>query len=289
MYSIQLKGKHYQIGVDRGRLFQKENLSFPLHLDEFQRKYGEASEKKLREYFPEVCEEIRGVTDILKVDYLAFTSWLLCMGCCLYNLEQNIPVEVRGCTAFAYERGNRIIYGRNNDLPPYLHRSSKSELYQIEFESPCALQEGGVGTSSCVCSRFCMTTSSFLNGEEGLNEHGLAVAMTFVMTRLEQIRPGFNACFLVRYLLEKADCTQKAISLLMDLPIASNCNLLLADKSGEMVVVECAPSRKKFAMRKHLLMVESCVQSTALFQMKCNHMMLRMTRIMIQKNAIKLF
>ena len=47
--------------------------------------------------------------------------------------------------------------------------------------------------------------ADIINGEEGLNEHGLAVAMTFVMTSLQKIRPGFNSCFVVRYLLEKAD------------------------------------------------------------------------------------
>ena len=149
------------------------------------------------------------------------------MGCCMYNLEQNIPVEIRGCTAFAYSKGDRVIYGRNNDLPPFLRDGSKSEIY-----------------SPANGNRFNITTSSFINGEEGLNEHGLAVAMTFVMTRLEKIRPGFNSCFVVRYLLEKANNTDKAISLLLDLPIASNCNILLADKSGRMVVVECTPTEK---------------------------------------------
>ena len=86
------------------------------------------------------------------------------MGCCMYNLEKNVPVEIRGCTAFAYSKGGKIIYGRNNDLPPYLRDGSKSEIYTPK--------DG---------NRFNITTSSFINGEEGLNEHGLAVAMTFVM------------------------------------------------------------------------------------------------------------
>ncbi|MCI8670139.1 MAG: hypothetical protein HFI34_11585 [Lachnospiraceae bacterium] len=85
---------------------------------------------------------------------------------------------------------------------------------------------------------------SWINGEEGLNEHGLAVAMTFVMTEPGKIRAGFNSCFIVRYLLEKANNTEQAISQLCDLPIASNCNILLADKDGRMVVVECSPSAK---------------------------------------------
>lgn len=228
MYHLRLKGEHYQMGVKRGMIFNKGKIAFPLHLDEFQLQHGKESEKILKKFFPEVCEEIRGVSDTIGVDYMTFISWMLCMGCCMYNLEDNIPIEIRGCTAFAYSRNGKVIYGRNNDLPPYLRAGSKSEIY--------APKDG---------NRFNITTSSFINGEEGLNEHGLAVAMTFVMTDLKTITAGFNSCFVVRYLLEKAESTEQAVDMLMDLPIASNCNILLADKNGKMVVVECTPSFKR--------------------------------------------
>ncbi len=88
-----------------------------------------------------------------------------------------------------FARVGQVIYGRTNDLPPYLKEGCRSE--------PCAPLGG---------NRFSLTTSSFINGEEGLNEHGLAVAMTFVMSRLEDIRPGFNSCFAVRYLQFPCPC-----------------------------------------------------------------------------------
>lgn len=216
------------MGIKRGNIFQKAHIAFPLQLDDFQLAHGIESEKILRAFFPEVCEEIRGVSDAIGADYLRFAAWMLCMGCCMYNLEQNTPTETRGCTAFAYSQNGRVIYGRNNDLPPYLRDGCNSEIY--------APKNG---------NRFNITTSSFINGEEGLNEHGLAVAMTFVMTELGKIQPGFNSCFIVRYLLEKAKNTVQAISLLMDLPVASNCNILLADKNGTMAIVECTPSIKR--------------------------------------------
>lgn len=234
MYHLRLKGDHYQMGVKRGTIFQKSGIAFPLHLDAFQMEHGRKSEAILRKCFPEVCEEIRGVSDTIGADYETFVSWLLCMGCCMYNLEDNIPVEIRGCTAFAYSRDGMVIYGRNNDLPPFLKKGSKSELYSPHHGN-----------------RFNITTSSFINGEEGLNEHGLAVAMTFVMTRLQEIRPGFNSCFAVRYLLEKADRVETAVSLLMELPIASNCNILVADPSGAMAVIECTPSTKRIREAIH--------------------------------------
>lgn len=227
MYHLRLKGDHYEMGVKRGRVFNRGGIAFPLHLDEFQLEHGRQSEAVLRTFFPEVCQEVRGVSDTIGADYLRFISWMLCMGRCMYNLEDNIPVEIRGCTAFAYSRGGQVIYGRNNDLPPYLRDGSKSEIY---------IPENG--------NRFQITTSSFINGEEGLNEHGLAVAMTFVMTDLEKIRAGFNSCFIVRYLLEKAKDTKEAVSLLWKLPVASNCNILLADKNGRMAVAECTPAGK---------------------------------------------
>lgn len=228
MYHLRLKGGHYEMGVKRGKIFQRSNISFPLHLDHFQLEHGRKSEQILKDYFPEVCEEIKGVSDTIGVDYLSFVSWMLCMGCCMYNLEDNIPIEIRGCTAFAYSKDNRVIYGRNNDLPPFLKNGCKSEIY--------APSNG---------NRFHITTSSFINGEEGVNEHGLAVAMTFVMTELERIRAGLNSCFIVRYLLEKANNTEDALFLLMKLPVSSNCNILLADQDGEMMVVECTPDEKR--------------------------------------------
>lgn len=228
MYHLRLKGKHYEMGIKRGKIFKKCQLFFPIQLDDFQLEHGKQSEVILRTFFPEICEEIRGVSDTIGADYLYFVSWMLCMGCCMYNLKDNIPVEIRGCTAFAYSKGGRIIYGRNNDLPLYLREGSKSEIYD-----------------PINGNQFNITTSSFINGEEGLNEHGLAAAMTFVMTDLKKIQAGFNSCFIVRYLLEKANNTEQAISLLMDLPIASNCNILLADKTGTMVVAECTPVLKK--------------------------------------------
>lgn len=227
MYHLRFKGSHYEMGVKRGTIFNKCGITFPLHLDEFQINHGRQSEKLLREYFPEVCEEIRGVTDTIGADYLTFTSWMLCMGCCMYNLEDNIPVEIRGCTAFAFNKNGKVIYGRNNDLPPFLKDGSKSEIY--------APDDANI---------FNLTTSSFINGEEGLNEHGLAVAMTFVLTELNSIRAGFNSCFVVRYLLEKAKDTDEALKMLMKLPMSSNCNILLADKNGKMLVVECTPTEK---------------------------------------------
>ena len=51
MYHLRLKGDHYQMGVKRGTIFQKSNITFPLHLDNFQLEHGRKSEQILKDFF----------------------------------------------------------------------------------------------------------------------------------------------------------------------------------------------------------------------------------------------
>jgi predicted choloylglycine hydrolase len=227
MYHPRLKGNHYSMGLKMGAMFHKGNVHFPIHLDSFQKDFGIKSGKILQEFFPEAEKEIRGVTDSIGVNHELFTAWMMCMGCCL-SPEEGDSMEARGCTGFAFSHNGQIFYGRNNDLPPYMEKISKSIYYQPENQA-----------------KFLLNTSSFINGEEGINEHGLAVAMTFVVPKIEEILPGLNSVFLIRYLLEKCESVQSGIKALHRLPIASNCNILLADQSGDMAVVECNPKDLK--------------------------------------------
>lgn len=223
MYYPRLKGKHYEMGKRIGSVFKKYDTKFPINLDSFQIEFGKESGKLLKQYFPEAVAEIKGITDVIDYNNELFTAWIMCMGCCL-DIDDGSCVEVRGCTAFSFIYNGDIYYARNNDLPPFLRKTSKSIYYRP--------QNG---------NKFIMNTSSFINGEEGINNHGLAVAMTFVKPKLDEIKPGFNSVFLVRYILEKCKTVDEGIDVLEELPIASSCNILLADRSGKMVVVEANP------------------------------------------------
>lgn len=223
MYRLNLKGAPYEMGKQLGTFLKNHRTTFPLKLNRHQIDHGNKSIQILKKYYPEAEEEIRGITDTIKYDHALFASWMMCMGCCLI-IRQNHNVEVRGCTAFSFIKDNCIFYGRDNDLPPYLKPVSKSVYY-----SPADKY------------RFILNTSSFVNGEEGINEHGLAAAMTFVVPKRDEISPGLNSVFLVRYILENCTTVKDGIGALQKLPIASSCNILLCDRSGEMIVMECNP------------------------------------------------
>lgn len=44
---------------------KKYNAQFPIKLDSFQTEFGKKSDILLKQHFPEVAEEIRGVNDII--------------------------------------------------------------------------------------------------------------------------------------------------------------------------------------------------------------------------------
>ena len=217
MYHPRFKGSHYDIGLKFGQRLKKEKINFDalVHLNAFQQEHGRSSERILQAVFPEVCEEIRGLTDGLGYSYEKFATWLLCMGCCY---------DPAGCTIFCFSHNGSVYLGRNNDLPPFLKAHSKSILYRLESGS-----------------NFIGNTSSMVHFEEGLNQHSLAVAMEFMMPT--KILPGINSVFIVRYLLEKCASAGEALIFLQDLPIASDCSIILADPTGEMCVAECTPDR----------------------------------------------
>lgn len=82
-------------------------------------------------------------------------------------------------------------------------------------------------------------TTAFVQMEDGVNEYGLAVGLTFVYPKVRKY--GFNAGMLVRYILEKCQTTQEALSFLKSVPIASQQTITIIDALKDMAVVECNP------------------------------------------------
>ena len=124
------------------------------------------------------------------------------------------------CTCFAFKDRNNIILARNSDFLVSLEKLYMNCIYKLnEVYS------------------FNGNTTSFVQMEDGINEHGLAIGLTFVYPKIRGA--GFNAGMLVRYLLEKCKNTKEAIKQLKMLPISSQQVLIIADSYGDIANIEC--------------------------------------------------
>jgi predicted choloylglycine hydrolase len=84
-------------------------------------------------------------------------------------------------------------------------------------------------------------TDVFLGREDGVNEKGLAISIHFVSAKLGT--PGINFPVAVRYVLDKCDTTNNAVDFLTHIKFLTANNYLVADKTGDMAVVEACPER----------------------------------------------
>ncbi len=217
MYKPRFKGTHYDMGFDYGYMLKKNgvNLSPLLKFNKKRLDLGRESLKICKEIYPEISDEIKGMADGLELESLQFGTFLITAGAFSFDV---------GCSTFCYRENGSVYLVRNHDMFVKLKKTTESAVYRPE-KGYYFLGQG----------------DSLIGKEDGINEHGLAVGMTFIAPKT--IQPGLNFLMIVRMILEKCKDIQEAIDLLNKIPTLTSQCIVLADPSGELAVVEMCPEK----------------------------------------------
>jgi len=225
MYHDRFEGTHYEIGFRWGALLEKrgnyilDHIGFPITAERLA--FSESCLPVYQEFFPEILQEIRGIADGQKCDEKKLRAFLFSMyampPCC-------------NCSCFAVANGRNVLFGRNSDFLTELEKSNRNVLYRFTTQS----------------WSFTGNTTAFVQMEDGVNEHGLAIGLTSVQPT--SIKPGMNAGLLLRYFLEKCKSSEEVVGLLHTLPISSAQTFTIADAAGNIAVAECCS--EKVAIRR---------------------------------------
>ena len=224
-----LAGTHYEVGQTLGRwvlgrpdLLQRSILP----PDAYPEDKLAAIRDLLERYCPGVNEEIEGFADAVNVSpsqamYYAATY-----------LE-------RGCSAMAAlpsrtENGH-VLMARNYD-------------FTDEIEELCFVYSDIEGTFRHIGSLL-----NLFGRCDGMNEHGLAVCITsngIPVGNFEGGRKagcdGFMFWAVVRGVLETCATVREAVDWAMETPIGFNINLMLADGTGEIGLLQCMDGHKGY-------------------------------------------
>jgi predicted choloylglycine hydrolase len=177
--------------------------------------FGRKSEKEVKRVFPEILEQIQGFADACHTSYEHLASFILSIGA--FKAK---PM----CSAFATFNGSDIVFGRNYDF--YYSFKKYTESYLT-----CPKEGyGSIGHSDI-----------FIGREDGVNEKGLAIAITGVQEK--SIKPGINFPLVTRCVLDKCASVNEGVKTLSDAHFSTTNNYLLADKDGSMAVVEASPDK----------------------------------------------
>ncbi len=219
MYHARFIGSHYASGFKWGSLLYKNNISIKENFDylitDERRKFAKESLPIYERHYPEILEEIQGIAEGQKYPFDKLFAFLSGMYCFEF---------INKCTCFAFKNEDEILFGRNSDFVTSLEKSYMNVMYKLD--------RGNAFTGN---------TTAFVQMEDGVNEYGLAIGLTFIYPN--DCKAGFNAGILLRYLLEKCKTTKEVIEVIKSVPIGSNHALTICDSSGNIAVIECSPKK----------------------------------------------
>lgn len=224
MYHNRFQKSHYEAGYHWGNLLYQKGIqlrqgtAFAITADRIS--FAEKCLPIYEQYYPEILTEIKGLAEGQRDSYRDLCTFLMGMYC--FEVQNH-------CTCFVFQDKDHLIFARNSDFLTALEKLYMNCLYRLNS-----------------AYAFNGNTTAFIEMEDGINEHGLAVGLTFLYPKVTDA--GLNAGMLVRYLLEKCKTTDEAIDQLNRIPIASQQTLTIADPSGNFAVIEC--NCRQLAIRK---------------------------------------
>lgn len=221
MHEVMLSGTHFEIGRQVGRQLREAGTELPA-LNKRQTRYIDTLVEQVEGQIPHLFDEMRGLAEAGEFDAKAVYFYSLSIG------------MVPSCTVLAvageHTSEGLTLFGRNYDA------GSQFAGFTLHKTYP----EGAFAHIGC-------SYDLLIGREDGINEAGLAIAVTGVQGHNTD-EPGLWDHIPVRAVLDRCRTVDEAVTLLEALPHLWTKNFLVADKTGQIAVVEAA-QQKVFATR----------------------------------------
>ena len=215
MDEVTLRGTYYEMGRQLGKQLYEAGTKLP-KLDATQARYIDNLVGRVKGLVPDLFDEMRGLAAAGRYDERAVYFYSLSIGI------------VPSCTVVAVSgahTGGQTLFGRNYDAGPEF----------ADFTLYRTYPEGGLAHIGCAYNLL-------IGREDGVNEAGLAIAVTGVHGHNTDA-PGLWDHIPVRAVLDQCRTVDEAITLLETLPHLWSKSFLVADKTGEIAVVEAAQQK----------------------------------------------
>lgn len=215
MREVNLAGSYYEMGLAYGNTLKKRGFKPPSKTEKEQ-KIAAKCRESVEVAFPEIIDEIRGVSDGSGMDFDVLCNFVL-----VHPLMSKEP----GCTSFTINLNGDAWTGRNYDM-----------FYWLKEDIECYYTEPSGGFKSLG------QTDIMVGREDGVNEKGLYAALHGVPSNYV---PGVHFWICIRYILDKCKNVEQAVNFLEETQPHCGFQVMLSDSSGAMAVVEIHPKRTR--------------------------------------------
>ncbi len=216
--ALNFKGTHKEIGEQVGLLYKKWG-SIGIQIPSFSDKY-----------YPEFLDFLDGVAKAKRIekDKMYKFGLTIFLGTIKKIVERN-------CSCFVVKNNNGVLIGRNYDWFESSEKNSK--LITYEFTDKSSLNIKGTSDMGTFKRGFPANKSEFaLVLEDGWNEKGFFIELNGAPGN--KVTVGLSPVHLIQLIAEKCQTIDQAQKMIEEIPSTNSQIFTLADKEGNMAVVE---------------------------------------------------
>ena len=193
--------------------------------------------KIYKKFWPELIEELKVVANYLNMpeDEIIYDEIASMVDNQKRRVKKFYDSKIDACTVFAIKENGKTFVGRNYDWDPSVRNFFQN--YDLKIGSSYrffAFSDEGVYPGHCGLRtrKLCM--------QDAVNEYGLYIGLTASKLREKYWNYGFSSYHIIRYIAEHCKTTKEALAVFRKISLVIPKNFLIADKTGDIAVVEHA-------------------------------------------------
>ena len=227
-------GTHAEFGKYLAKTLAKRNHNFDTQIN---RRTLNKQLKIYRKFWPELLEESKAITSYLNMpeDEILYDEIASTIDNQKRHIEMVHDSRNEACTIFAVHENSKTFIGRNYDWNP----SARNYFQNYDLKIGNTYRYFAFSDEGTYPGHTRSRTWK-LYMEDAINEHGLYIGLTASKLRQKYWNYGFSSYHIIRYIAEHCKTTKEALAIFRKIPVAVPKNFLIADKSGDIAVIEHA-------------------------------------------------
>lgn len=220
------KGSPTEIGIQLGEAYRDLGLTLGW-VKKINDDLLKEQIKIYTKYYPEMIEEVLGIARGAHFDE---ENTLLHFLTCDIYWHQRQFVTPNSCTIFGVKNSNGAFVGRNYDW----HPSSENmwELYMVKQRGRYPV----LATTDMATAPISNPEKTFYYASDAINNYGFYIGMTYASSNEWSF--GVSVFHIARFIAERCKTVEEAIKLFDIVPVCTPKNFFMADKNGDMAVIE---------------------------------------------------
>jgi predicted choloylglycine hydrolase len=242
----KFSGTFPDIGRQEGEIYRQNGMD--LNRVKIDQELFRKQLKVYEKYYPELLQEFEGMAEAGKFDKDKLIYHFIA-GQILFHIERfNLH---KSCTIFGVQNQNGVFVGRNYDWHPVTEQVFQA--YRVEnpernlFLGFSDMGIGGLEDSSL--------EYQFHDADDALNNRGLFIGLTFAFA--DEWSYGLVSTHLIKLIAETCTTVDDALKVFEMVPTCCPKNFFLADKNGNMAVVEHTSKRYKIVRPENGILIQT--------------------------------